>query len=68
MCWEWIECHIFLDNSKKYEDQARADTLRNAWLKNLTTADKELLESSMVAELESGTANQQSANSVQSDV
>ena len=44
------------------EDRARAEALRNASLGNLTVADKELIKSNKVVELESSSAKKQQAN------
>ena len=48
--------------ARKCEDQARAEALRNASLGDLTAADKELIKSNKVVELESISAKKQPAN------
>ena len=48
--------------ARKCEDRARAEALRNASLGNLTAADKELIKSNKVVELESSSAKKQQAN------
>jgi hypothetical protein len=48
--------------ARKCEDQARAEAFRNASLGNLTAADKELIKSCKVVELESSNAKKQQAN------
>jgi hypothetical protein len=48
--------------ARKCEDQVRAEALRNASLGNLTAADKELIKSNKVVELESSNAKKQPAN------
>ena len=48
--------------ARKCEDRARAEALRNASLGNLTAADKELIKSNKVVELESSSAKKQPAN------
>ena len=51
-----------LTAARKCEDQARAEALRNASLGDLTAADKELIKSCKVVELESSIAKMQLAN------
>ena len=48
--------------AQKCEDRARAEALGNASLGNLTAADKELIKSYEVVELESSSAKKQPAN------
>ena len=48
--------------ARKCEDRARAEALRNASLGNLKAADKELIKSNKVVELESSSAKNQQAN------
>ena len=48
--------------ARKCEDRARAEALGNASLGNLTAADKELIKSYKVVELESSSAKKQPAN------
>jgi hypothetical protein len=48
--------------ARKCEDRARAEALRNAPIGNLTGADKELIKSNKVVELESNIAKKQPAN------
>ena len=53
--------------AKKNEDKARAQTLGNALLQNLTAVDKEQIKSSELAEMETSSAKKQPPNYLLSD-
>ena len=52
----------FQTAARKCEDRARAEALRNPSLGNLTAADKDLIKSNKVVELESSSAKKQQVN------
>jgi predicted RNase H-like nuclease (RuvC/YqgF family) len=54
--------------ARKCEDWARAESLRNASLGNLTTADNQLIKSYKVVELESSSAKMQPANNSPAEI
>ena len=54
--------------AKKNEDRARAEALRNASLGNLTAADKQLIKSSGVDEVELSSAKKQPPNNPLSEI
>ena len=54
--------------ARKCEDWARAEALGNASLGNLTAADKELIKSNKVVELESSSAKNQQANNTPAEM
>ena len=54
--------------ARKCEDRARAEALRNDSLGNLTAADKELIKTYKVVELESSSAKKQPTNNSPAEV